>query len=279
MAKSVESKPKKSSDGARLCASHLSRRVLEGEARGTIRLTAANGVDMKFQHITGVLARRWLPFLALAAMLLPGAAVTAQMRGGFRARSRSARGFGSSFGSHRHAGNTRGYFLGDTAFFYDDYPFAPATPEQLGPQVIVIPTATPAPVAEAPPARPRSLLIELQGDRYVRLGGTDHPSIEATAHNAEVREVPARDARASNLPVEDLPVTVLVYRDGHREEASDYAIVGRTMYLHRADEKALGGGLSNIQISALDIPATIRVNRENGVSFVLPGPNEVVTRP
>jgi len=36
----------------------------------------------------------------------------------------------------------------------------------------------------------------------------------------------------------------------------------------------------NIEISALNLPATIQVNQDNGVRFTLPaGPSEVVTRP
>jgi hypothetical protein len=81
----------------------------------------------------------------------------------------------------------------------------------------------------------------------------------------------------------DLSPTVLVYRDGHREEVADYAIVGRIMYAHRSDgagESDASYGMKNIQLSALDIPATMRANRENGLNFALPSaPNEVVTRP
>src|SRR6202041_660919 len=80
------------------------------------------------------------------------------------------------------------------------------------------------------------------------------------------------------------PPTVLIFRDGHREEVADYAIVGCVIYAHRArasgDDDQNGYGLNNIQVSALDVPATVRMNRENGVSFVLPdGPNQVLTRP
>ena len=80
----------------------------------------------------------------------------------------------------------------------------------------------------------------------------------------------------------DLAPTVLVYRDGHREEVPDYVIVGRVIYAHTNRDRDSEGDydMTNIQLSALDIPATMRANRENGVRFVLPaGPNEVITRP
>ena len=147
----------------------------------------------------------------LAAMFLPAA--EAQMRGGFRAPSRGGRAFGS-FGGHRRHSVPSGYFLGDTAFLYDDYPFAPAVPEDAPPQFGMLQKL---PVEVVPPKIP-SLLIELEGDQYVRYGG---------AAESSHRQVPARQAAASkpstgrevsSLAGYDLPPTVLVFRDGHREE-------------------------------------------------------------
>ena len=67
-----------------------------------------------------------------------------------------------------------------------------------------------------------------------------------------------RDAR----PVE--PV-VLVFRDGHQQEVTNYAIMGQTVYVfdHRTQKIAVGD---------LDLPATIKANDDRGVEFQLPGP-------
>jgi hypothetical protein len=222
------------------------------------------------------MARRFI-FVVIAAALLSPASV-AQMRPGFRGSARGARGFGTSFGGHHRDAFARGYFVGDTAFFYDDYPFGPAMPEPAPPQFVVM--QSPA----APPARIASLLIELQGNRYVRYGGSA-PSAEATAAAREIRALegaPRPAITPSHVAQRDLPPTVLVYRDGHREEVADYAIVGRIMYAHNSnnDDREASYGMKNIQLSALDISATMRTNREKGVNFALPAaPNEVVTRP
>jgi len=209
------------------------------------------------------------PALVLvAALALLAPLCGAQMRGGFHGSGRVGRGFGRSSYGRGHNAFASSYFLGNAAFFYDDYPLEPVAPETAGPQVIVVQ----APAAEeAPQARATPLLIELQGDRYVRYGG-----VGQTGHDgAPERETLAQDPPATRA----LRPTVLVYQDGHREEVPDYAIVGRVMYAHGGGEGA-GYGLKNIQLSSLDISATIRANRENGVAFVLPaGPNEVVTRP
>jgi hypothetical protein len=212
----------------------------------------------------------------LFVAVLHGAVASAQTRGGFRGAGRSGHGFGfgRTFGERHRGGAARGYFLGDTAFFYDDYPFASAVPEVAPPQYMAAQTS---PTAEVPAPKAPSLLIEWQGDRYVRFGGLPLASSDARGRENGMREVPAGDGPRTNLTSENLAATVLVYRDGHREDVADYAIVGPVMYAHLTAEMA--GGLHSIQISALDIAATVLANRENGVGFVLPRPNEVVTRP
>jgi len=234
----------------------------------------------------GTMARGFILGLIATALIVPVS--MAQMRGGgFRGPGRSGYGFGRSYrGHHQNSfGNSLAgdYFLGNTPFLFDDYPFgydgypvAPAAPEGATPQVVVIqpPPAVDAPIPKTPP-----LLIELQGGRYVRYGGAAQ-SAEREAPAPASTAAEAGGKSASNSEEYDLPPTVLVYRDGHREEVADYAIVGRVMYAHRTSDGQGEYGLNNIQLSALDIPATMRANRQNGVSFVLPsGPNQVVTRP
>jgi hypothetical protein len=57
--------------------------------------------------------------------------------------------------------------------------------------------------------------------------------------------------------------TVLVFRDGHRQEIANYAIMGSTLFV-------LSGPRSRIPIAELDIPATERVNQSRGVDFHVP---------
>ena len=52
-----------------------------------------------------------------------------------------------------------------------------------------------------------------------------------------------------------------------------------TIYF-KADYWSSGSWTRKIQIADLDLPATLRLNQERGLKFVMPsGPNEVVTRP
>ena len=76
-----------------------------------------------------------------------------------------------------------------------------------------------------------------------------------------------------------LPPAVLVFRDGHREQTSDYAIVGSELYLY-VDPAEGGGWFKKVNLGDLDLVATAAQNRERGSKFQLPrGPDEIVVRP
>ncbi len=209
----------------------------------------------------------------------------AQMRGGARPGPGygAARG-GASFSNHRRAGVPFGYFLGDSPYFYNDYPYDQSASDSA-PQFVMM---QPPLAADSPPqTKPSPLLIELEGDRYVRYGGTARPSEADEPHAGPVRKPraasdPARSPTRQTDAVSPAPLapTVLIYRDGHQEQIPDYAIVGRILYAHSGNNAQPGYGMRSIEVSTLDIPATVEANRVSGVNFVLPaGPNEVVTRP
>ncbi len=71
---------------------------------------------------------------------------------------------------------------------------------------------------------------------------------------------------AKAQPEPELPPTVLVFRDQHREEIRNYAIVDSTVYVFLPD-----GRRKKIALSDLDLPATERANDERGVEFHVPG--------
>ena len=62
--------------------------------------------------------------------------------------------------------------------------------------------------------------------------------------------------------------TVLVFRDEHKQEVSNYAIVGQTLW------NFAPGHTQKIPLSDLDLPATTRANEELGVTFRVPGSGE-----
>lgn len=67
---------------------------------------------------------------------------------------------------------------------------------------------------------------------------------------------------------EAMPATVLVFRDQHRQEIQNYAIVGQTLWTFAPQRT------QKIPLSELDIPATQKANDERGVDFRLPAARE-----
>jgi hypothetical protein len=182
----------------------------------------------------------------------------------------------------RHA---RRYFAG-SAFaspFYSDYDTEPENFEEPPPPFIARTTQPSAAV----PNPAESLVLELQGDHWVRLtnygqsqtGQVLQPqSQQASSLTSSSLFSAAREIHASEPPSE-LPPAVLVFRDGHQEEIGKYVIAGPTIYTS-ADYWSSGSWTRKVQIAALDIPATLKVNRERGAKFSLPsGPHEVMLRP
>jgi ribosomal 50S subunit-associated protein YjgA (DUF615 family) len=75
---------------------------------------------------------------------------------------------------------------------------------------------------------------------------------------------PARQDNSS----EALPSTVLVFRDQHKQEVQNYAIVGETLWTFAPQHT------QKIPLDDLDIPATEKANDERGVNFRVPGTGE-----
>lgn len=81
-----------------------------------------------------------------------------------------------------------------------------------------------------------------------------------------------RTARTAPTPSADLaasssePPVVLIFRDGHRTEIQNYAIVGRTVWI-LSDKRA-----TKVPLADLDLDQTTQVNRDRGLNFSI-GPS------
>jgi hypothetical protein len=172
-------------------------------------------------------------------------------------------------------------------YFYSDSDAGYASQEVSQPQVIVVPALAP-PALPPPPAPRESLLIEWQGDHFVRTTmSAESPSSAQIAPDYSEKTpsalpVAVRSAPEQRVAVDaprELPPAVLVFHDGSQEEVSEYTIMSGTIY-SKADYWTTGSWTRKIQIADLDVPATLKLNQERGVKFVLPAsPNEVVIRP
>lgn len=214
-------------------------------------------------------------FAFLTAMLL-GLPLSAQM-----GRTPTRFSTSSRFAPSTHTRVPRAFFLGEP-FWTDSY-FPPYDPS---PSVIVV-QAPSAPVERSSvqieePKSAAPLLIEWQGDRYVRRSSAAATSTRATQPDYAADAKPLTNEKHPSVtatPRAEPPPATFVFRDGHREESSDYSIISGVIYA-RGDYWTSGSWSKQIPIAQLDLPATLRANQERGVAFRLPSaPNEIVTRP
>src|SRR5271165_1420262 len=74
---------------------------------------------------------------------------------------------------------------------------------------------------------------------------------------------PNRNDSAADANAKPVDPTVLVFRDGHQQEVTNYAIMGQTVYVF--DNRT-----QKIALTDLDVAATIKVNDDRGVDFHVP---------
>lgn len=76
----------------------------------------------------------------------------------------------------------------------------------------------------------------------------------------------AEDSADKGSPM--IPATVLVFRDQHKQQVQNYAIVGQTLW-NFAPQRT-----QKIPLSDLDLQATAKANEDQGVTFRVPPSNE-----
>jgi hypothetical protein len=182
--------------------------------------------------------------------------------------------------------------LGYGPYFYPDYETDEG--DVTEPSTRVINQA--ASVAAAPSAKAAdSIVMELRGDHWVRLTSMGPMEVNGSASGASSSAQTAASPQpgssrgdtgsgtisafdATSKPAE-LPAAVLIFRDGHREEAPKYTIVGSVIYI-KSDYWANGAWTRKVNIADLDVPATLKENQSRGTHFTLPSrPGEVMMRP
>jgi hypothetical protein len=202
---------------------------------------------------------------------------------------RTRRGFaGSGFAPY--------YYSDYDDYGYGDYDYTPGI-EAPPPPIMAAPLAQPSSMAPVPKP-PEPLVIELQGDHWVRItpygspqgaGASNQPEAERASNQTSPsspvppatrrRIQPAQPAIAVQPAITELPPAVLVFRDGHQEEVGKYTIMGSTIYIS-TDYWTSGSWTRKVQIAELDVPTTLKLNQERRTNFKLPsGPNEVMVRP
>jgi hypothetical protein len=159
-------------------------------------------------------------------------------------------------------------------FYYPDYDYNDGSADEAPP---------PAARATAQPATPEtlraadSIVMELRGDHWVRLTTTGPVEVMASVpSSAHPAVLPAFDLSPAAQP---LRAAILVFCDGHQEEAAKYIIVGSIIFL-KSDYYATGSWTRKVPIRDLDLPTTLKLNADRGTKFILPSrPSEIILRP
>jgi hypothetical protein len=91
------------------------------------------------------------------------------------------------------------------------------------------------------------------------------PPVKDDSQRDDLQPDAAMHADADETPQEP---TVLVFRDGHQIEVSNYAIVGVTLF------DLTPGHARRVALADLDLEATQKRNDDRGVVFVLPASSQ-----
>jgi hypothetical protein len=105
----------------------------------------------------------------------------------------------------------------------------------------------------------------------------DDPADDSSASYADPRNLDPSTRRRRNYveqdadfdgpeqrPVDPQPATVLIFKDGHKSDVLNYAIVGNTLFDFSPNRTR------KIQLADLDLPATLKANDDRGVDFRIP---------
>jgi hypothetical protein len=114
-------------------------------------------------------------------------------------------------------------------------------------------------------SRRSSAALDRSGDRSGDKSGEKPKSrVKEDAKSGGSEAGEARQTQEASQPEPLAQPTIFVFRDGHRLETQNYAIVGQTLFDFSARP------LRKIKIAELDLDATRKVNDEAGSSVTLP---------
>jgi hypothetical protein len=118
---------------------------------------------------------------------------------------------------------------------------------------------------QQPPVQPQVIIIKEEGAQASdnsRYGEHYFDSNRDSDRDQAAKSKPSSPPEVSEDPG---PMTTLVYRDGHKTEVRNYAIVGANLM-----DLTKTPAIKKIPLVSLDLEATRRENEENGVDFHLP---------
>jgi hypothetical protein len=116
------------------------------------------------------------------------------------------------------------------------------------------------------PAEDDATADEYQGGPTIfdRRGPGASPVRDSYADQEQSSSLVTQANETDNEPVSDQPDTLLIFKDGHQLEVSNYAIVGSMLFDLSAGQR------HKIPLSELNLTATKKENDDRGIDFQLP---------
>ena len=111
-----------------------------------------------------------------------------------------------------------------------------------------------------PPIAPNDPILHIVAEQP----GTRYPGNDAELAEAPpLRVQPSQPEQPNTHEAKPNEPSALVFRDGHQQEVSNYAIMGQTVYVF--DKRT-----QKVALADLDVPATIKANDDRGMEFKIP---------
>ncbi len=113
-------------------------------------------------------------------------------------------------------------------------------------------------------SRLTSAVEELQADRTESVKPAAAPRGKGKPTIPPKKISSVAQTPAAPVAETDAPMTVLVFQDGHRTEARNYAIVGQTLWIYTEQDS------KKVPLGDLDVNATKNANSDRGIVFQMP---------
>lgn len=113
-------------------------------------------------------------------------------------------------------------------------------------------------------SRLTSAVEELQADRAESVKPAAAPRSKGKPTIPPKKVSSVAQTPAAPTAETDAPMTVLVFQDGRRTEARNYAIVGQTLWIYTEQDS------KKVPLADLDVNATKTANSDRGIVFQVP---------
>jgi hypothetical protein len=109
-----------------------------------------------------------------------------------------------------------------------------------------------------------NLIEQLENERTPIQPAPAKPAAKSSGKKKSATVADAADPSIAPDVDERVTKTLLVFKDGHKVEATNYAIVGQSLWIYTEQDS------KRVPLADLDVTATKNANSDRGVTFQVP---------